>query len=182
MRKKKLEKTHAKKKKKKQSHAEDNIYVVRQFVYVHGVTGISLLSRKKIQSAAIQFFYSKTTTTNPNHKNCVFYILCTRFTMGYKTGQKNYPGDIASKPPRGFSMSDIAWAYRPKPPLHELSLKKSSIKNHTTLFGSSTGLNITRLHKTQQITHLETSSITNINRNRPKNNPSSLQLILLSTS
>ena len=58
MRNKKLEKTHAKKK-KKQSHAEDNIYMVRQFVYVHGVTGISLLSRKKIQSAAIQFFYSK---------------------------------------------------------------------------------------------------------------------------
>ena len=25
-------------------------------------------------------------------------------------------------------MSDIAWAYRPKPPLHRLSLKKSSIK------------------------------------------------------
>ena len=46
-------------KKKKQSHAQDNIYVVRQFVYVHGVAGISLLSRKKIQSAAIQFFYSQ---------------------------------------------------------------------------------------------------------------------------
>ena len=28
--------------KKKQSHAQDNIYVVRQFAYVHGVAGISL--------------------------------------------------------------------------------------------------------------------------------------------
>ena len=56
--------------------------------------------------------------------------------MGYKTGQKNYPGDIAPEPLRGLSMSDTAWAYRPKPMLHELSLKKSPIKNHTTLFGS----------------------------------------------
>ena len=27
---------------RKQSHAQDNIYVVRQFAYVHGVAGISL--------------------------------------------------------------------------------------------------------------------------------------------
>ena len=31
---------------KKQSHAQNNIYVVRQFAYVHGIAGISLLSRK----------------------------------------------------------------------------------------------------------------------------------------
>ena len=31
---------------KKQSHAQDNIYVVRQFAYIHGVAGISLLSGK----------------------------------------------------------------------------------------------------------------------------------------
>ena len=31
---------------KKQSHAQDNIYVVRQFAYVHGVAGISLLLGK----------------------------------------------------------------------------------------------------------------------------------------
>ena len=57
MRNKKLEKTHSKKKKK--SHAQDNIYTVHQFTYVHKVTGISLLSKKKIQSATVQFFYSK---------------------------------------------------------------------------------------------------------------------------
>jgi len=40
--------------------------VVRQFAYVHGVVGISLLSRKKIQSAATVFLLSqKTTTTKP---------------------------------------------------------------------------------------------------------------------
>ena len=31
---------------KKQSHAQNNIYVVRQFAYVHGVAGISLLLGK----------------------------------------------------------------------------------------------------------------------------------------
>ena len=36
-------------------------------------------------------------------------------------------------------MSATVWAYQPKLPLHELSLRKSLIKNHTTLFhvGSS---------------------------------------------
>ena len=37
--KKKIEKIHAK---EKQSHAQDNIYVVRQFAYVHEIAGISL--------------------------------------------------------------------------------------------------------------------------------------------
>ena len=36
---KQIEKTHVK---EKQSHAQDNIYVVRQFAYVHGVAEISL--------------------------------------------------------------------------------------------------------------------------------------------
>ena len=36
---KQIEKTHAK---EKQSHAQDNIYVIRQFVYIHGVVGILL--------------------------------------------------------------------------------------------------------------------------------------------
>ena len=39
----KIEKTHTK---EKQSHAQENIYVVWQFAYIHGVAGISLLSRK----------------------------------------------------------------------------------------------------------------------------------------
>ena len=34
---------------RKQSHAQDNIYVVRQFTYVHGVARISLLSGKSIK-------------------------------------------------------------------------------------------------------------------------------------
>ena len=51
----------------------------------------------------------KIITRNPNHQNNVFYILRTRFTMDYKMGQT-------------------------KPLLHELSFKKSSIKNHAILF------------------------------------------------
>ena len=32
--------------KEKQSHAQDSIYMVQQFVYIHRVVGISLLSKK----------------------------------------------------------------------------------------------------------------------------------------
>ena len=84
----------------------------------------------KIQSAVVQFFsLSKTTSRNPNHQNNGFYILRIGFTMGYKMGQKKFL----------------------KPPLHGLSLRKSSIKNHATSFqvGSSFGSNTTRLHKSQ---------------------------------
>ena len=88
--------------KKKQSHAQNNIYVIRQFAYVHGVTGISLLSRKNTKyNLRLQSFLSKTrghntTLKNPNCKR--------RFHNGLNG--------------------------------HGLSLSKSSIKNHTTLFKS----------------------------------------------
>ena len=49
---------------------------------------------------------------------------------------KIFPEGVAPEPPRGLSMSTPAWAYRPKPPLHGLSLQKSPIKNHTILFKS----------------------------------------------
>ena len=35
--------------KRKQSHAQDSIYVVQQFAYVHRVVGISLLSGKNTE-------------------------------------------------------------------------------------------------------------------------------------
>ena len=49
-------------------------------------------------------------------------------------------------------MSVTAWACRFKPPLYRLSLRKSSNKNHATLFWVrlSSESNTTRLHKTQQ--------------------------------
>ena len=70
----------------KQSHAQDSIYVVRQFVYVHKDARILLLS-KKITMCGYSVFLSqkqqqdKTLITKKNG----FYILHTGFTMGYKT-------------------------------------------------------------------------------------------------
>ena len=59
MRNKKLEKTYAK---EKQLHAQDNIYVIRQFAYIHEVAGISLLSRKNIEyNLRLQSFSLKNT-------------------------------------------------------------------------------------------------------------------------
>ena len=55
---------------RKQSHAQDNIYVVQQFTYVHGVAGISLLS-VKIQSVATVFHtlsQDDNKDKNPNHQ------------------------------------------------------------------------------------------------------------------
>ena len=75
--------------KEKQSHAQDNIYMVWQFAYVHRVAEISLLS-KKITMCGYSVFLSqkqqqdKTLITKKNG----FYILHTGFTMSYKTGQK----------------------------------------------------------------------------------------------
>ena len=50
-------------------------------------------------------------------------------------GQNFFLGGVAPRSPRGLSMSAPAWAYRPKPSLHGLSLSKSPIKNHAILFG-----------------------------------------------
>ena len=97
---------------RKQLHAQDNIYMVRQFAYVHRVAGISLLSGKNTE-------YKIATTIFFSHiKNMA--------TTQHKTLK------LESR----FHMSAPAWAYRPKPPLHELSLSKSPIKNHATLFES----------------------------------------------
>ena len=46
-------------------------------------------SQGKIQSAAVQLF-SLSKKSNPNLQNNSFYILCTRFTMGYKKGVKKF--------------------------------------------------------------------------------------------
>ena len=49
-------------KKKKQLYAQDSIYVIRQFAYIHEVTGIY---QGKIQSAATVFLSLKNTATTP---------------------------------------------------------------------------------------------------------------------
>ena len=120
--------------------------------------------REKIQSATVQFFsLSKTTTTNPNHQNYVFYILHTRFTMGYKTGKKTFLRALPPDPQEA-----CPWALRAQA---SKNLPLKSTQNYSSWVGLSTGSNTTRLHKAQQISNLETSSITNINRNPPKTIP-----------
>ena len=49
-------------KKKKKLHAQDSIYVIRQFAYIHQVAGIY---QGKIQSTATVFLSLKNTTTTP---------------------------------------------------------------------------------------------------------------------
>ena len=55
---------------RKQLHAQDNIYVVQQFAYVHGVAGISLLSGKKYK-VRLQFFHTLSQDDNHNHKTLI---------------------------------------------------------------------------------------------------------------
>ena len=51
-----------KRKKKKKLHAQDSIYVIRQFAYIHEVAGIY---QGKIQSTATVFLSLKNTATTP---------------------------------------------------------------------------------------------------------------------
>ena len=79
--------------KEKQSHAQNSIYMVRQFAYVHRVAGISLLSKKITMCGYSVFLFQKqqqdkTLITKKNG----FYILHTGFIMGYKMGQNFFVG------------------------------------------------------------------------------------------
>ena len=50
---------------KKNNHTQDSIYVVRQFAYVHGVAGISLLSGKITECGSTFFSLLKTYWPKP---------------------------------------------------------------------------------------------------------------------
>ena len=122
---------------RKQSHTQDNIYVVRQFAYIHGVAGISLLSGKnteyKMQLQSFILSISKNAATT-QHKTLK---LESRFHKNGLNGpKKKLSQERCPQTPRGLSMSAPAWVYWPKLPFHGLSLSKSPIKNHATLFGS----------------------------------------------
>ena len=51
--------------KEKQSHAQDSIYVVRHFAYVHRVAGISLLSKKITMCGYSVFLLKNNNKTKP---------------------------------------------------------------------------------------------------------------------
>ena len=54
--------------KKKQLHAQDNIYIVRQFAYIHRVVGISLLSEKNTEYFyRLEYFLSISNTAATPH-------------------------------------------------------------------------------------------------------------------
>ena len=50
---------------KKNNHTQDNIYMVWQFTYIHGVVGISLFSEKKNTKCSSTVFSQKQ-HQNPN--------------------------------------------------------------------------------------------------------------------
>ena len=53
---------------RKQSHAQNNIYVVRQYAYIHEVAEISLLSGKNKIQGMTTVFSSHTKKTQPRQK------------------------------------------------------------------------------------------------------------------
>ena len=72
---KQIDKTHAK---EKQSHAQDNIYVVWQFIYVYGVAGILLLSGNNTKCGYNIFTHTK----NGNYTHHKTLIAKVGSTMG----------------------------------------------------------------------------------------------------
>ena len=80
----------------------------------------------RVQSAATDILSLKNMATqqNPNY-TIAFYT---------QNGPNFFSRGHCPRPPKGLSMSVPAWAYWPKPLLHGLSLSKSPIKNHVTLF------------------------------------------------
>ena len=79
--------------KEKQSHAQDSIYIVRQFSLCPQSCRDFTIIKENYNMRLQCFSFSKITTRqNPNHKKKGFYILRTGFTMGYKTGQKFFVG------------------------------------------------------------------------------------------
>ena len=95
--------------------------MVRQFAYVHGVAGISLLSGKNTKCGSTIFSLSRTTTIqNPNHQKTVLH-LAHRIYNGLQNRPKIFPRGVALEPPGGLSMSAPVWACQPKHMLHGLT-------------------------------------------------------------
>ena len=97
--------------------------------------------KTKCDSTLFFFFLS----LSLSRKNYIKKTLITKTTIFISCAQDS---QWATKRAKFFF---TAWANRPKPLLHGLSLKKSPIKNHATSFrvGSSSGSNSTKLHKAQ---------------------------------
>ena len=83
---------------KKNNHTQNRIYVIRQFAYIHEVTGISLFSRKNTKCSRTIFFSLKKHQTLIS-KITVFISCAQDLQWATKKGSKNflYSMDWASK-------------------------------------------------------------------------------------
>ena len=83
--------------KKKQSYAQDNIYVVQQFAYVHRVAGISLLSGKNTEyKMRLQYFSLTLKHGNTTHNK----TLITQSRFLYKNGPKFFSQGRCPRTPK----------------------------------------------------------------------------------
>ena len=85
----KIEKTHAK---EKQSHIKQYLRSSAICLRPRSCRDFTII-REKYKVWQYSFSLSqKLQRQNPNHQSYVFYIMCTRFTMDYKTGQIFFQG------------------------------------------------------------------------------------------
>ena len=135
------------KKNRENTHQRKTITRTRQYLHGlancvhHGVIRILLLSGTNTSAVVQCFNLSKTTTIKTLITKTAFSTSCAQDSQWATKRAKNFLGGVALKPPKSLSMSTLAWAYQPKPSFHGLSLKKSLIKNHATLFKSSQVIN-----------------------------------------
>ena len=124
---------------KKNTHTQDNIYVVWQFAYIHKVAGISLLSWKNTRCSSIVFSLKTTPPPkkNPNLQTTIF-LSCVQDSRWAKKWAKK--------------------GCRPKPLLHRLSLKKNPIKYHNTLISGRVIIQI----KHNQVPQCPTKDASNV--------------------
>ena len=104
--------------KKKKSYAQDNIYVVRQFAYVYGAAEISLLSEKNTKSSSTIFLSLKNQQQETLITKTAFFIFYAQDSQWTTKRAKIF-----------FQLG----------PIHGLSLRKSLIKNHATIFWVGSG-------------------------------------------
>ena len=82
----------------KQSHAQDSIYVVRQFAYVHRVAGISLLSKKITMCGYSVFLSQKQQQDKTLITKKTAFISCAQDSQWVTKRAKNFLSAQASAP------------------------------------------------------------------------------------
>ena len=129
---------------KKNNHTHKTVFTrFSNLLTFTELQGFHLSGKKnKVRQYSFFFFFL---SLSLSRKNYIKKTLITKTTIFISCTQDS---QWATKRAKFFF---TAWANRPKPLLHGLSLKKSPIKNHATSFrvGLSSGSNSTKLHKAQ---------------------------------